>query len=790
MKKLKKAEIKEIKKKEVKDVNEELKRVKKETKENLKTSKKKKFIIALIITVIGLIVMGFLFKPLLSSLNFGLDLQGGFEVLYQVEGVNGQKVTQEMTTNTYKTISRRIDVLGVTEPNITVEGTDKIRVQLAGIKDPDSARSVISQVANLSFRDTNDNLLMDSSVLKSGGAKVSQDNYGNPAVSLSVADKDKFYKVTKKVSEMEDNQIVIWLDFDPETDSFAAEQYACGTDESRCLSHATVSQGFSSDVIIQGSFTDEEVSSLVELINSGSLPTKLTEISSKTVGASFGENTLDKTFIAGVIGILAIIAFMIIVYRFAGFISSVSILVYTFVTVLVFWLVGGTLTLPGIAALVIGIGMAIDACILNFARIKDELYEGRSVKVAHQIGNKNSFWTIFDANITTLITAIILFIFGESSIKGFATMLIISIFVTMIIMVFFNRKLLSIFVKTGLFERHPKAFVGVKPKDIPNRAKGEKRTRHDFEKIDFVKHRHLFMTLSSLVIIAGALVIAISGLKLGIDFKGGTSIDLVTDNKITETDIKSDVKKLKYDLQEINILDDGVMFKISDTLDKDDISTAQAYFKDKYEAKAEIGVVSDVVKKELIKNAIISLILASIGITLYMSLRFRFDYGVSTIIALLHDVFIVIALFSLFRLEVSSIFIAAILSIIGYSINDKIVTFDRIRENLKKNKDVKTEKELALIVNKSLRGVLGRSINTTLTVIFPVMALIFLGSRDILNFNLALLFGLVIGVYSSLLIASQIWFDIRKRHLGKESKHLFDDELDEIEELQIKGINS
>lgn len=750
--------------------------------------KKKKFAIYLIFVTILMIVMGFLFKPLLKSLNFGLDLQGGFEVLYQVDSIDGKKVTQEMTTNTYKTIERRIDVLGVSEPSITVEGTDKIRVQLAGVTDPDEARNIIGKAANLTFRDTNDRLLMNSDVLKSGGAKVSQDNYGQPAVSLAVENKDKFYRVTKKISESSDNRIVIWLDFDEETDSFSASEATCGSQDSRCLSVASVSQGFSSDVIIQGNFTQDEVTLMVDLINSGSLPTKLTEISSKTVGASFGTDTLNKTFIAGVIGIALIVAFMILAYHFAGFISSISIIIYTFITILIFWLVGGVLTLPGIAALVIGIGMAIDASILNFARIKDELYEGKSVKTANKHGNKNSFMTIFDANVTTLIVAIILFALGESSVKGFATMLIISIFVTMGIMVFVNRKILNKFVETGVFDDKPKLFIGVNPKDIPDIKKGEKRTKNSFTKLDFVKHRHVFMILSSALIVLGAVVIAMKGLKLGIDFKGGTSIDLITDKNITEKQIKDDIKSLEYNLEEINILDNGVTIKIDNTLSKEQISKTEKYFTDKYNAKTDIGVVSDVVKKELIKNAILSLIFASIGITIYMSLRFRFDYAISTIIALLHDVFIVIAIFSVFRLEVSSIFIAAILSIIGYSINDKIVTFDRIKENLKKKKKVKSEEELKDIVNSSLRSVLVRSINTTLTVIFPVVALIIFGSRDILNFNLALLFGLIIGVYSSVLIASQIWFDIRRKNLDKCGEKPYKD--DEIEELKVKGINA
>ena len=201
--------------------------------------------------------------------------------------------------------------------------------------------------------------------------------------------------------------------------------------------------------------------------------------------------------------------------------------------------------------------MAIDACILNFARIKDELYEGKSVKTANKHGNKNSFMTILDANLTTLIVAIILFVLGESTIKGFATMLIISIFVTMVIMVFFNRKLLNLFVETGMFDNKPNLFIGVKAKDIPNASKGEKRTKNSFAKLDFVHRRHLFMGLSLIVTIIGIIALSTSGLKLGIDFKGGTSITLMTDEEITEKQITEDISSLDYNLEEITMLEDG-----------------------------------------------------------------------------------------------------------------------------------------------------------------------------------------------------------------------------------------
>ena len=291
----------------------------------MKTKKngKKRVIISSTILVLLMVGIGFLFVPLFKNLKFGLDLQGGFEILYKATSIDGSKMTNEKITATYKTLSKRIDSLGVSEPEIVIEGNDKIRVKLAGVKNPEEARTQLSTVATLSFRDTEDNLLMSSDVLKAGGAKIGQDSAGNPAVALSVKDKDKFYEVTNEISKKEDNKIVIWLDYNDLRDSYKKEASVCGTSESNCLSAATVSQGFASDVIIQGNFTQEEVSNLVDLINSGSLPSKLTEISSNTVGASFGEKTLSTTLTAGIIAIAALVLILIVVSFFRIYFCSV-----------------------------------------------------------------------------------------------------------------------------------------------------------------------------------------------------------------------------------------------------------------------------------------------------------------------------------------------------------------------------------------------------------------------------------------------------------------------------------
>lgn len=753
-----------------------------------KNGKKNVIITAILMSLLAVVIC-LLFIPLFKNLKFGLDLQGGFEILYKVDSIDGSKMNSSKLTATYKTLSKRIDSLGVSEPEIILEGNDKIRVKLAGVTDPEQARTQLSTVATLSFRDTDDNLLMTSEVLKSGGAKVSQDSSGNPAVLLTVKDKDKFYEVTNKVKDYEKNMIVIWLDYNGMTDSFAKEGSLCGTSGSNCLSAATVSQGFASDVIIQGNFTEDEVNNLVDLINSGSLPSKLSEISSKTVGASFGDDTLQKTLIAGVIGVVLIGVILIAIYHFAGFVSTISMLLYTFLVFLVFWLVGGVLTLPGIAALVLGIGMSVDSNVITFARIKEELYKGKSLPLAFKEGVKCSFSAILDSNLTTLIVAIIMFIFGESSIKGFATMLIITVIVTMFTMVFLTRILLNLFVKTDYFNDKTKLFIGVKKEDIPNVSKNEKVKKVPFAKVDFLKNRKLFAGVSAIIILVGAVTIGFCGLNLGIDYRAGSDITIATDKNLTKKQINGDLSELKLKSSDITIGDEETVIRIDSALDGDKVKEVNTYFEDKYDAKVNIGVVSNVVQRELIKNAILSVLLALVGIILYVSFRFKFSYAVSGVVALLHDVLIMIALFGIFNIEVSSMFIAALLAIIGYSINDTIVTFDRVREKLKEKDEEKLSyDEFYDLCNTSIRETFGRTVNTTITTLIPVITLIILGSSEILSFNLAMLIGLIAGTYSTIFIATALFLTLEKKNLGKPKKvkRVY---TDEFEEKKIKGIN-
>lgn len=744
--------------------------------------KKTKFIIGSIILVLLFAIGVYSIKPLLNITHYGLDLQGGFEILYQIESLDGKKLDNDMLYSTYKAIGKRIDILGVSEPEISIEGNDRIRIKLAGVTNADDARKMIASTATLSFRDYNDNLLMTSEVL-GGSAKETTDTMGRPAVSLSIKDTSTFYDVTKKVSTMTNNIIVIWLDYDENTDSYVKERGQCGSSTSHCLSAATVDRGFASDVIISGNFTKKEAKSLVDLINSGALPTKLTELSSHTVEASFGELSLSKTLVAGLIGVILVMILMIVIYKFCGIVASFGLTLYTILSFLIFYLINGVLTLPGIAALLLGIGMAVDASIISFERIKENILIGKSIDKSFDLGNKNSFSSIVDANITTIIAAVILFILGDSSIRGFATMLIINVLVTIFVMVFLTKVIIKYFVKTKIFDNKPYLFIGVKK----NKIEKSSEIKIPYEKINIVKTKKYSYLLTIILIIVMSGLFIYRGINLGIDFSGGTSISINT--KDTNTDLNT----IKKDLTSYHIIGEStnngiISIDIKETLNEEEIKNLGNKLQSDYNVDTEIYAVSNIVKQELVKNAIKSLIFASIGIVIYVSIRFKFNYAVAAIIALIHDVLMTFLFFGATHLKITSIFIAALLTIIGYSINDTIVTFDMVRENYKnKYKNKCTDEELEDLVNISVRRTLYRTILTTITTIVPVICLMVFGSHEIMNFNIALLVGFIVGVYSSIFISNNIWLYLEKRRIHKPIKE--DKDLDDINELKIKGIN-
>jgi len=726
----------------------------------------------LIVLLIGGII-GATGKNITKGISLGLDLRGGFEILYEVKPAKkGDKIDHDALVSTVGALNNRVNVLGVSEPNIQIEGKDRIRVQLAGVKDQQQAREILSTQAKLTFRDVNDNLLMDGTDLKGGGAKQTFDEQGRASVGLTLKSADKFREVTEKISKMPPptNLMVIWLDFEEGKDSYKAE---AAKPNPKFLSAATVNQVFNqAEVsIVGGNFTVESAKQLSSLLNAGALPVDLKEMYSTSVGAKFGQQALQETIFASVIGIALIFLFMLVFYRLPGLVAVIMLGLYIFVTLLVFNWMHAVLTLPGIAALVLGVGIAVDANIITYERLKEELRIGKSMMSAYRAGNHRSLATILDANITTLAAAGVLFVCGTSSVQGFATSLIVSILVGFITNVFGTRFLLGLLVKSRYFDKKI-SYFGVKQKEIIPLSKGVEHAPTKFDRINFVNIGHKFFLFSIVVVIAGAIILPIFKLNLGIDFASGTRMDLQSKQVISVSQVQKDLHELKIDVKKEDIVptgDDNKGFAVRTigVLSKDEIAKAKTFFHDKYGTEPNISTVSPTIGKEIARSAFIAVIIASAVIILYVSIRFRFTYALSAVLALLHDAFVMIVVFSVFRLEVDLTFIAAVLTIIGYSINDSIVTFDRNRELYKQKKRIRDVKDLEEIVNSSIRQTIGRSINTVLTVLFPVIALLIFGSESLRNFSLALMIGLVVGTYSSVFVASQIWLMLENRRLKK-----------------------
>lgn len=716
--------------------------------------------------------LGYFTKPAANNITLGLDLQGGFEVLYDVQPVKkGDKITKDVLVSTVEALNRRANVLGVSEPNIQIEGNNRIRVQLAGVTNQNRAREILATEAQLSFRDANDKELLNGADLVENGAKQTYDSTTNePIVTIKLKDADKFGEVTKKVMKMApNNQLVIWLDYD-KGDSFKKEVQK---EHPKFVSAPNVSQELNTtDVKIEGHFTAQEAKDLASILNAGALPVKLTEKYSTSVGAQFGQQALHDTVFAGIVGIAIIFLFMLFYYRLPGLIAVITLSVYIYITLQIFDWMNAVLTLPGIAALILGVGMAVDANIITYERIKEELKLGKSVRSAFRSGNRRSFATIFDANITTIIAAVVLFIFGTSSVKGFATMLILSILTSFITAVFLSRFLLALLVESRWLDRK-KGWFGVNKKHIMDIQDTDENTEPHtpFQKWDFTSKRKYFFIFSSAVTVAGIIILLVFRLNLGNDFASGARIEVQSDHKLTTEQVEKDFESLGMDPDTVVLSGEKSNIGVARFVgvpDKETIAKVKTYFKDKYGSDPNVSTVSPTVGKELARNALYAVAIASIGIIIYVSIRFEYKMAIAAIASLLYDAFFIVTFFSITRLEVDVTFIAAILTIIGYSINDTIVTFDRVREHMKKRKP-KTFADLNHIVNLSLQQTFTRSINTVLTVVIVVVTLLIFGASSITNFSIALLVGLLTGVYSSLYIAAQIWLAWKGRELKKDS---------------------
>lgn len=395
------------------------------------------------IVIVVFAIIGFTFKNVTDQVTLGLDLKGGFEILFQIVPEEGTPVTNDLLLQTKQVLDRRISILGVAEPMIDIEGSDRIRIGLAGVTDQVEARRILATEANLTFRSPTGEILMTGKDLKENGASVVFNELSQPLVSLTLKDADLFARITETYLGQ---SIAIFLDDEMITNPRVNSVIPNGS------------------AVIEGQRSLEEAHELAGLLNAGALPVGLNEISSNSVGASLGQLAMEKGIFAGLVATALIFIFMLVFYRLPGVVAVITLVTYVYLVLLIMVLMGATLTLPGIAAFILGIGMAVDANIITYERIKDEIRSGKTLLSSFRAGSRRSFLTILDANLTTVVAGVVLFIFGTSAIKGFAVILILGIAVSMLTAVGFARLLMNLLVRSNWLSKP--MYYGVKESEI------------------------------------------------------------------------------------------------------------------------------------------------------------------------------------------------------------------------------------------------------------------------------------------------------------------------------------
>lgn len=703
---------------------------------------------AIIVIVLGTAM--FTTPNLLGDIRLGLDLKGGFEILYRAEPIEeGAELTQESLKEAALSLANRADALGIAEPEVVTEGRDRIRVSLAGVENEREVREIMKKPAELTFRSASGcpdgdfcKVELYGNEFKENSASILFDEFQRPVVSIEVKDKKKFQEIS---SRLLGQRLAIYMD-----------------DE---LISAPVVQGVFSDgkATISGQETLQDAERLRDIINLGSLPLHLTELYTQKVGPSLGQQSLEKTLTGGLVGCALILLFMIVYYRLPGVVASVSLLFYSWMLLLLFKWMNVTLTLPGIAAFVLGIGMAVDANIITFERIKEEIRSGKTILSSLKAGSRTSLRTIMDANLTTIIAALAMFLIGRGSVRGFAIILIFSILTSIVTNVFFTRAMLSLCLR-GFSGLKPQWF-GVKPSQISDiRDSGKKVIQSPF---DFIRNGKWMSATSGLVIAAGLVILLAFGMNYGVDFSAGSRVDASLERTLTEETVRADLAEMGFSNVEVTVGgEDGRNVSLRF---KDHLTTEQEHLVTDYldTANIEINTVDPSIARELQSRAIYAVLLACFGIALYISFRFEWRFALAGIVALLMAGLFVIGAFAILRVEVELTFIVAVLTVVGYAINDTIVIFDRIRENLRFSK-IKEPQDVRDLVNRSTWQTLGRSINTVLTILFPALGILILGSESLRPFSLAVVIGLVIGALGSLFIAGPLWYWLRKQMIGRQ----------------------
>lgn len=711
-----------------------------------------------------------------NSISLGLDLSGGVSITYQI-------VTEDYSQTDVEDTKAKLEERAssyTTEYSVYQSGEGRITVEIPGADDPYEVLEELGKPGSLYFisqtdseGNTNftrnaqgqtvlsdgvtiDKLTENGSVVLDGKAVVDakagydsgDSGKAKAIVQLTLTDEaaDTWYEVTKEAYE-KNEAIGIYYD-----DHF--------------ISAPTVSQkgGISGGTCqITGMESYEAAENLATFIRVGAITLELEELESSVVGAQLGSAALSTSLKAAIIGIILIMLFMIVMYGISGVAASVALACYVAIVVSLIQAFEITLTLPGIAGIILGIGMAVDANVITFARIREEIANGKSVKVAIKEGYNKAFSAILDGNVTTFIAALVLMLLGSGTVKGFAYTLMISILASM-----FTALVVARWVMYSLYT------LGCKNEKLYGRAK-ERKT------FNFIKHRFVYFAISIAVIVAGFVGMAAYSanhkgiLNFGLEFVGGTSttVDMGEEYTVEELEEKvvPSIREITGDANvQANTVDNGtkVVFKTR-TLTSDESQEMGKMLVDKFkadESSIESQSISSTISNEMRKDAILAVVVACIFMLLYIWFRFKdLRFAGSAIIALVHDVLVVLTAYALIRISVGNTFIACMLTIVGYSINDTIVIFDRIRENLK-GRSRMTRGELAEVANKSLTQTLSRTINTSITTIIMILLLYIMGVSSIREFALPLLVGMICGSYSSIFIATELWY-IMKCRLGK-----------------------
>lgn len=717
-----------------------------------------------------------------SGIKLGLDLAGGVSITYQVVGEELPD-KEDMSDTIYK-LQQRVENYS-TEAQVYQEGDDRINIEIPGVSDANAILEELGQPGTLYFiaqTDSagNQNYVANYGVDADGNitmlydlTKTLEELQADGSIVLTGTDVESAQAGSQQDSLMNNTQYVVQLTLtDAGTEAFAkATEKAYNAGESIAIYYdgkfvsvpnvqAVISDG---SAVITGQDNFEEADRLASTIRIGGLKLELQELRSNVVGAQLGSDAIRTSLIAAVVGFALVVVFMIAVYYVPGIAASLSLVLYTALMIILLDAFEITLTLPGIAGIILSIGMAVDANVIIFARIREELATGKTVQSAIKIGFSKALSAILDGNITTLIAAAVLALKGTGTIKGFAQTLALGIILSMFTALIVTKFILNALHALGV--QSPKAYGVAK----------EKKT------LRILSRQKVFFVLSVVVILAGFVVMGInqgagkSALNYSLEFVGGTSTTLTLNEDMPIEKIDSDIVPLIENItgdgnvQTTKVAGSNQIIIKTRTLNVEEREAFTNVMVTNFgveESSITAETISATVSSEMKSDAVIAIVAAAVCMLVYIWFRFKdIRFGASAVIALLHDILVVLAFYAAVRVPVGNTFIACMLTIVGYSINATIVIFDRIRENMR---EMGRKEDLEEVVNRSISQTLSRSVFTSLTTFFMVASLEVFGVSSIREFALPLMAGIICGTYSSICLAGSLWHLFRKK-MGKQA---------------------